>query len=90
MWQPTPRTTDVTVTKIADHFVRVRVLMNRRFVFVFLAFIFLRYGHFVEYMNMHAINMWVTDSSGGGLDFAPMASQQRWGCHCESGATQLK
>ena len=30
-------------------------------------------------MNMHAMNMWLTDAAdggcGGGLDFAPMASQ---------------
>ena len=25
---------------------------------------------------------------GGGLDFAPMASQQCWGCHCGAGVTQ--
>ena len=24
---------------------------------------FLRYGHFVEYMNMHAVNMWLTDAA---------------------------
>ena len=28
VWQPTPRTADVTVTKIAGY-VRVRILMNR-------------------------------------------------------------
>ena len=36
-----------------------------------------RHGHFVEYTNMHAMNMWLTDATtvvvggGGGLDFAP-------------------
>ena len=30
-------------------------------------------------MNMHAMNMWLTDASGRWLDFAPMASQQWWG-----------
>ena len=25
---------------------------------------FLRYTHYVDYMNMHAINMWLTDASG--------------------------
>ena len=33
-------------------------------------------------MNMHAMNMWLTEcrdgGCGGGLDFAPMASQQCW------------
>ena len=37
--QPTPRTADVTVTKIAGY-VRVRILTNRGIFFVFLAFIF--------------------------------------------------
>ena len=60
VWQPTPRTADVTVTKIAGY-VRVRILMNRSF---FWHSYFLRYGHFVEYMNMHAMNMWLTDASG--------------------------
>ena len=36
VWQPTPRTADVTVTKIAVY-VRVRILMNRSF-FVFILF----------------------------------------------------
>ena len=36
VWQPTPRTADVTVTKIAAY-VRVRILVNRWFFFVFLA-----------------------------------------------------
>ena len=34
VWQPTPRTADVTVTKIAGY-VRVRILMNRRFFRIF-------------------------------------------------------
>ena len=38
VWQPTPRTADVTVTKIAGY-VRVCILMNRWWFFVFLAFI---------------------------------------------------
>ena len=38
VWQPTPKTADVTVTKIAGY-VRVHILMNRWFFFVFLAFI---------------------------------------------------
>ena len=38
VWQTTPRTSDVTVTKIAGC-VLVRILVNRLFVFVFLAFI---------------------------------------------------
>ena len=39
--------------------------------------------------NMHAMNMWLTAAATvvvGGLDFAPMASQQ---C-CGPGAAQLK
>ena len=46
---------------------------------------FFRYGHFVEYMNMHAMNTWLTDAVDGGcgcgLDFAPMVSQLNkcWG-----------
>ena len=44
------------------------------FFFVFLAFIVLRYGHFVEYMNMHAKKL-MQLGCGSGLDFAPMASQ---------------
>ena len=69
--QPTPTTADVTVTKIAGY-IRVRILMNRWF---FLSYFwhsyFLRYGHFVEYMNMHAMN-WCSCGCGGGVDFAPM------------------
>ena len=34
VWQPTPKTADVTVTKIAGY-VRVRILMNRRFFRIF-------------------------------------------------------
>ena len=35
-------------------------------------------------MNMHAMNMWLTDAAtvvggGGGLDFSPMAPQHCWG-----------
>ena len=38
VWQPTHKTADVNVTKIAGY-VRVRILMNRYFFLVFLAFI---------------------------------------------------
>ena len=31
--------------------------------FVFWHSNFLRYDHFVEYMNMHAMNMWLTDAA---------------------------
>ena len=48
VWQPTPKTADVTVTKVAGY-VRVRIVMNRWF---FPSYswhsYFLRYGHFVE------------------------------------------
>ena len=76
VWQPTPRTADVT--KIPGY-VRIRILVNQWFFSYFWHSYFLRYGHFVEYMNMHAMNMWLTDASGRWLDFAPMASQQWWG-----------
>ncbi len=58
----TPRTADVIVTKIAGY-VRVRILMNSDS-FVYLALIVLHYGHFVEYMNMHVMNMQLTAMVG--------------------------
>ena len=54
-WQPTPKTADVTVTKFAGY-VRVRILMNRWFFSYVWHSLFLRYGHFVEYMTMHEMN----------------------------------
>ena len=52
----TARTADVTVTKIAGY-VRVRPHSHESVIFfVFLAFIVFTYGHFVEYMNMHAMS----------------------------------
>ena len=51
----TPITAYVTVTKIAGY-VRVRILMKSVIFFVCLAFIVFTYGHFVEYMNMHAMS----------------------------------
>ena len=60
VWQPTPRTADVTVTKTGGY-VCARILMTRWFSSYFWHSYFLRYGHFVEYMNMHAMNMWLTD-----------------------------
>ena len=55
VWQPTARTADVTVTKIAGY-VRVRILMNR-FPPVFFAFIVCPLQPLcVEYMNIHAMN----------------------------------
>ena len=53
VWQPTPITADVTVTKIAGY-VHVRILMNRCFFSYFWHSYIERYGNFVEYMNMHA------------------------------------
>ena len=38
VWQPTPKTADVPVTKIAGY-VRARILMNRLFFSYFMAFI---------------------------------------------------
>ena len=51
--QPTPRTADVTVTKIAGY-VRVHIVMKRWFFSYFWDSYFWTYGPFVEYMNMHA------------------------------------
>ena len=47
VWQPTPKTADVTVTKIASY-VRVRIVINRCFFSNCWHSYFLRYGHFVE------------------------------------------
>ena len=62
-------------------------------VFVFLSFILLRYGHFVEYMNMHAMNMWLTDAATvvvGRIGLCTHGVTTMLGCHCGPGATQLK
>ena len=73
VWQPTPKTADVTVTKIAGY-VRVCILMNQWFFSYFWHSKFLRYGHFVEYVtkqcNEHDWCSWRW--LWGGLDFAPM------------------
>ena len=71
VWQPTPTTVDVTVTKIAGY-VRVRILMNRWFFHIF--------GIHTFYARATLLNIWIcmqwTDAAdcgwGGGLDFAPM------------------
>ena len=70
MWQPTPKTADVTVTKIAGF--RVRILMNPWFFRIF--------GIHSFYTTATLLNIWIcmkqwTDAAdggcGGGLDFAP-------------------
>ena len=68
VWDPTPRTADVTVTKIAGY-VRARILMNRWFFFRILAFII-----FTLMLNIWICMQW-TDTPWrwvvwGGLDFA--------------------
>ena len=72
VWQPTHRMADVTVTKIAGY-VRVRILMNRCFFFVFLAMfiLFTLQPLCWIYMNVHAMNWCNCGGCGGGLDFAP-------------------
>ena len=88
VWQPTPRTADVTVTKIAGY-VRVRILMNRWFFFVYLAFILFTLRPLCYILLPACNSQWTCGSlmqpvgdCGGGLDVASMASQQCWGCHC--------
>ena len=50
MWQPTPTTADVTVTKIAGY-VRVRILMNRWFFRIF--------GIRTFYATATLLNIWI-------------------------------
>ena len=53
VWQSTPRTADATVTKIAGY-VHVRILMNRVFFLVFLAFIVFKFlSTFTRRVHMH-------------------------------------
>ena len=69
VWQPTPKTADVTVTKIAGY---VRILVNRWFFHIF--------GIHGFYATATLLNIWIcmrwadaaNDGCGGGLDFAPM------------------
>ena len=95
VWQQTPRTADVT--KIDG------ILMNRWFFSYIWHSYFLRYGRFVEYVNMHAMNMQLTVGLWGGLDLHPWrhnnvgvslrvrrdATQVMLGCHGGPGGTQL-
>ena len=73
VWQPTPKTADVTITKIAGY-VRVRILMNLWFCPYFWHSHFLRYGHFVEYAYM---STWQKSNDG---DFP---YRQRTSAHLE-------
>ena len=50
-------------TSPKSRYVRVSIIMNRSFFSYFWHSYFLRYGHFVEYMNMHAMHMWLTDAA---------------------------
>ena len=71
VWQSTPKTADVTVTKIACY-VRVRILMNRWFFRIF--------GIHSFCATATLLNIWICmqwadaadDGRGCGLDFAPM------------------
>ena len=75
--QPTPKTADVTVTKIAGY-VRVRILMNLWFFRIF--------GIHSFYGTATLLNIWIcmqwTDAAdggcGGGLDFASMHAIHRY------------
>ena len=60
MWKSTPTTADVTVTKIAGY-VHVRILMNQWFFRIFGIHTFYATA---TLLNMHAMNMWLTDASG--------------------------
>ena len=75
MWRPTPKTTDVTVTEIAGY-VRVCILMNGDFFFVFWHHRFYATATLLNMSLSPAMNMWLTDEGDGGcggrLDFAPM------------------
>ena len=51
VWQPTPKTADVTVTKIAGY-VRVRVVMNRWFFRIF--------GNHSFYATATLLNIWIS------------------------------
>ena len=56
VWQPTIRTADVTVTKSPVMFAFEFSRIGNLFAYFWHSY-FLRYGHFFEYMNMHAMNM---------------------------------
>ena len=79
VWQPTPKTADVTLTTITGY-VRVCILMNRWF------FCIHSFYDTATLLNMSlspAMNMWLTDAAdggcGGGLDFAPMRAMRSVG-----------
>ena len=62
VWEPTPKTADVTVTKIAGY-VRVRILMNRRFCRIFCIQRFYATTTLLNMSLSPAMNMWLTDAS---------------------------
>ena len=62
VWQPTPKTADVTVTKIAGY-VRVRILMNRRFFRIFGIHSFYATATLLNMSLSPAMNMWLTDAA---------------------------
>ena len=70
MWQLTSTTADVTVTKIAGY-VRVRILMNRRFFRIFGIHSFYATATLLNNIYEYACNEHAADGGcGGGLDFA--------------------
>ena len=90
VWKSTPRTADVTVTKIAGY-VRVRILMNRGFFsnfwhseFFKILSTFTRRVH----MHLHAHKL-CTHAEPCDWSGVHMALQQCWGCHCGPGGTQF-
>ena len=72
VWQRTPTTADVTVTKLAGY-VRVRILVNRWFFSYFGDTYFRTYCPFVEYMNIYAASWLCTHdvSNVGGVTASP-------------------
>ena len=74
VWQPTPKTADVTVTKMSGY-VRVRILMNWGFFRIFGIHSFYATATLLNMSLSPAMNMWLTDAADGGcadgLDFAP-------------------
>ena len=92
VWQPTPRTADVTVNKTAGY-VRVRILMIRwLFFLVFLAFILFTLRPLC-WICEYACNEWCSRRllwGRIGLCTHGVTTQVMLGCHCGPGETQLK
>ena len=89
VWQSTSRTADVTVT---NRRLCVRLHSHESVIFsYFWHSYFLRYGKFVEYRNMHAMNIQLTVVVGADWTLHPWRhnSSNVGGCHCGPGGTQL-